>query len=117
MTYTLVSVIWFVTKDIGLYLGQRPKRLQSVCWCSNTRQCWNIIIISTSLRQIGLECKREKNTQKQACGVGVSLLKETPTPGSGPYLFDLDLCALVLLQFILQLKLCLYTIVHFIRRI
>jgi len=43
----------------------------------------------------------------------VSYLKETPTPGS-----ILDFCAILLksiwlfVQFILQLKLCLYTIVH-----
>ena len=55
-----------------------------------------------------------KLAQRQGCGIvespeaGVCLLKETD---SGPYLFYLDLCV-ILLQFILQLKFCLYMIVH-----
>jgi len=50
-------------------------------------------------------------------GVGVSLLKETPTPGAICLIWTLGSFIAVCLTFvqcILQLKLCLYTTLHFL---
>jgi len=50
----------------------------------------------------------------KGCGVGVYHLKETPTPDSVCYIWKCNFVAVYLtsVQFILQLKLCLYTTVH-----